>query len=43
MERKIQIADKPTLDAVANNTENILEKIGNRGGRRLYYARIWIC
>lgn len=32
MERKIQIADKPTLDTVANNTKSILEKIGNGGG-----------
>lgn len=32
MKQTIQIADKQTLDAVAENTEKVLEKIGNGGG-----------
>lgn len=32
MKQTIKIADKDTLDTVANNMENILEKIGNGGG-----------
>ena len=27
MEQTIQIADKPTLDAIANNTKSILEQL----------------
>lgn len=35
MKQIIQIADKPTLDMVADNTECILEKIGNGGGTEI--------
>lgn len=31
MKKIIQIADKQTLDMVAENTEKVLEKIGNGG------------